>query len=114
MVHNFVKKRCAIIIQKWWKNRKVKAKEVAKKTNASTLLSRFMKGKKVANVYEDVRIEIKQRRFNEFFENQKKKLQTDAQIKIAYFFRKLRKGKKIKKVKKPKPLKKKEIVSKVN
>jgi hypothetical protein len=59
MVQNFVRLRCARIIQKWWKNRKKKAKEVVKKANASLLLSKFMKGKKVANVYEDFRIEMK-------------------------------------------------------
>jgi len=59
MVNDFIKLRCAKIIQKWWRNRKVKAKEVVKKANASLLLSRFMKGKKVANKYEDFRIEMK-------------------------------------------------------
>jgi hypothetical protein len=51
-----------------WKNREIKAKEFVKKANASLLLSRFMKGKKVSNVYEEFRIEMKQRHFNEFFE----------------------------------------------
>jgi len=58
--------RCAKIIQKWWKNRKVKAKEVVKKANASNLLLRFMKGKKVANVVEDDRIKMKRKFFNDF------------------------------------------------
>ena len=111
-VNEFIKKRCAKIIQKWWKNRKIKAKEVVKKANASLLLSRFMKGKKVANVYEEFRIEMKQRQFNEFFENQKKKQQTDAQIQIAYVFRKMQKSKEERQKPTPKP-KKKTIKSKV-
>lgn len=95
-----------------WKNREIKAKEFVKKANASLLLSRFMKGKKVSNVYEEFRIEMKQRHFNEFFEGQKKKQQTDAQIQIAYVFRKMKKTKEDKCKPTPKP-KKKIVRSKV-
>jgi hypothetical protein len=53
-------------------------KEVIVKKEAQTLILKFMKGKKVANKYEDFRAEMKMKHTNDYFKEMNRKRQTDA------------------------------------
>ena len=95
---NEIRRLCAaILIQQTWRQRHSDKKEVIVKVSAASQIQKYMKGLTVSKKYEDLRIQMYRRNDAEYFRIMRLRLLTDAQIFLAYLYRKNKKNKNKKK-----------------